>query len=388
MGNLMDYLKWRGDLDFQQSVFNDVDAAVLSMLCYMDAGQVPEDGSGNPLSEMAARLRKARGINRTESERLNMLRVLAPTRRFGQIRVLRYVNRVDAETSLQFSASLYQLPGEMAVLAFRGTDSTLVGWREDLMMSYETPVLSQTLAVETLERAVRCVSGPLRLLGHSKGGNLASYAAAHASPETQARILSVHSFDGPGLDDETTASEGYRAIAGRLHLLIPQGSVIGLLMDYHPEYTIVRSDASGMTQHDVFSWQVCGPDFITVEDTSFTSQLMDRTLHDWLNHCTKEQRRVFVDSVFRLLESMDASTTAEMKRNFVRKLPSLVQTFRELDNETRNVLILLGGRFVSLSATNAWNMGAGKELQQLVGMVTEQLGVLKGNGKQGNDNPA
>ena len=123
---------------------------------------------------------------------------------------------------------------------YKRQDNTLVGWREDFHMSFETPVPAQVEALAYLRRQAERTERPLRVAGHSKGGNLAAYAAAHLPPEIQRRILSVCSFDGPGLDEDTMNSPGYERIRPVLHSVLPQSSIVGLLMHYHPDYLVVR----------------------------------------------------------------------------------------------------------------------------------------------------
>ena len=377
MANLFDYLTWRGDLPLTLVPLGEADAALLAMLCYNDMGDLAATAEGLSLRDVAVYADACnKPANDLARRRLDALYAMAASRRFEGLRICRYVNRRDTAARVQFSA-MTAVTGDGAVLiCFRGTDSTLVGWREDFDMSYET-VPAQEAAVRYLAQTAAVLPGPILLTGHSKGGNLAFYASAHADEATQARIAAAYSFDGPGLDPATSAGEGYRRVEDRLKLYIPQSSVVGLLMDAHDRRQVVRSDAVGLMQHDVFSWQMSGPLFERAKETTFSSQLLDKSLHDWLNQATREQRHSFVDGVFRLLEASGAATTAEMKTLLVRNAPNVIQAGIDMDPDARRMLAQLAGRFVGLTTTNAWDMTLGEKWNQFTRAVSAAAGEVQ-----------
>jgi hypothetical protein len=253
---------------------------------------------------------------------------------------------------MQFAAVTFDLPDGTHYVAFRGTDSTIVGWREDFNMAFESPIPAQSAAVKYLAEAAAATTGPLIIGGHSKGGNLAVYAAAHADAEIQSRIRLIYSFDGPGLDDATMASEGYAGIASRIRSFVPQQSVVGLLMTYHPEYTVVKSDGVGLLQHDSFTWQVLGTGFIAVTELDVSSQLVDQTVHAWLSQVSKEQRKVFVDTIFDILEATGANTVKELLKDVPGRLPAVLKALQKVDFETARMVVTLWGQFVTIGASN------------------------------------
>lgn len=257
---------------------------------------------------------------------------------------------------MQFAAVTFDLPDGTHYVAFRGTDSTIVGWREDFNMAFESPVPAQSAAVKYLTEAAALTSGPLILGGHSKGGNLAVYAAAHADPMLQSRIRTVYSFDGPGLDDATMASEGYANIARRIRSFVPQQSVVGLLLTYHPEYTVVKSDGIGLLQHDSFTWQVLGTDFIAVTELDVGSQLVDHTVHEWLSKVTPDKRKIFIDTIFDILEATGANTVKELLKDVPGRVPAILKALQKVDFETAKMVVTLWGQFVQIGATNIFEL--------------------------------
>ena len=365
MANIMDYLVWRGDVALDYAPFNDVDSLILSELSYLT---FPEEDA--PIRDLGLSMP---AVNQDQFNFVHEIRALlsaaALTERFSGVQVLHPVAVTDQDRDMQFAAVTFELPGGLRYIAFRGTDSTIVGWREDFNMAFESPIPAQRAAVKYLTEAASLTDGPLIVGGHSKGGNLAVYAAAHAAPEIQRRIRTVYSFDGPGLDDATMASDGYAAIARRIRSFIPQQSVVGLLMTYHPEYTVVKSDGVGLFQHDSFTWQVLGAGFIAVTELDVSSQLVDHTVHEWLSRVSPEKRKIFIDTIFDILEASGANTIKELLRDVPGRVPAILKALQKVDAETRRMVIALWGQFVHIGATNIIELIR----QRLSPDTTEQL---------------
>ncbi len=348
MPNMMDYLAWRGDVTLDYGPFNDVDSLILASLSYLDYPEEPTQ-----IRDLGVRLPAVDELQLSFVHEIRaMLSAAAMTERFAGFRTGLPAAVTDGEREIQFAAVTFDLTDGSHYVAFRGTDSSIVGWREDFNMAFESPVPAQAAAVKYLNGVAARTSGPLILGGHSKGGNLAVYAAAHADPMLQSRIRAIYSFDGPGLDDATIASEGYANIARRIRSFVPQQSVIGLLLAYHPEYTVVKSNALSLLQHDSFSWQVLGTALLTATELDVSSQLVDQTVHAWLSKVSREERRVFVDTVFDILESAGASTVKELLRDVPDRVPAILKALSRVDAQTGKMILSLMGQFVSIGANN------------------------------------
>ncbi|MBQ4579956.1 MAG: DUF2974 domain-containing protein [Clostridia bacterium] len=352
MPNIMDYMAWRGDIAFGYSPLNDLDSLVFASLSYLT--YPAQSGLIRDLGVQLPPVDKAQFAHVHECRAL--LSAAAMTQRFAGIRVQHPVAVTDQDRDMQFAAVTFDLPDGSHYVAFRGTDSTIVGWREDFTMAFESPVPAQSAAVKYLKEAALLTDGPLILGGHSKGGNLAVYAAAHVDPMLQSRIRAIYSFDGPGLDDATVASQGYIAIARRIRSFVPQQSVVGLLLTYHPEYTVVKSDGVSLLQHDSFTWQVLGTDFIAVTELDVSSQLVDQTVHAWLSRSTPDQRRVFVNTIFDILEATGANTVKELARDVPGHAPAILKALQKVDFDTARMVITLFGQFISIGATNVYEL--------------------------------
>ena len=311
MGDILDYLAWRGDLSLEQAPFGPVDALALAAASYIHFDDLIPGGpeAPVPLGRTAERYLalppSRRGRSRGEKD-LALFRALADSPRFAGMGLCRYADTFLPEEETQFSALAVLLGDGSAFLAFRGTDATLVGWKEDFNMCFLDVVPAQLEAASYIGDFARRFPGPLVLGGHSKGGNLAVAGASLCPVKVRDRIKTVYSFDGPGFTDYLLARPGYQELLTRIRTFVPQSSVVGLLLGHEEPHTVIRSDQEGLFQHDPYSWQVLGPDFVQVEDIDSGSRRIDRALKTWLAGLTKRQRETVVDTLYDLLSSGDA----------------------------------------------------------------------------------
>lgn len=316
MGNIFDYLAWRGGLPVEQVPFGPVDALVLSVLSYVHFdGLVPECMEGAvPLGRTAERYLALpagqRGRCRCEHD-LDLLQALAAAPRFSGMNLACYACRFVPKDETQFAA-LTILPGDgSAFVAFRGTDGTLVGWKEDFNLSFLDLVPAQTEAAGYIQDFVQRFHGPVRLGGHSKGGNLAVTGAVLCPVRVRDRIREVYCFDGPGFNPYLLSQPGYQELRTRFQSFVPKSSVVGLLLTHEEPHTVIDSDQEGLFQHDPYSWQVLGGDFVRLDEVDAGSRMIDRALKDWLSGLTNRQRETVVDTLYELLSSGDAKTVKD-----------------------------------------------------------------------------
>jgi hypothetical protein len=318
MADMLDYLAWRGDIEFPQMPVNAVDALIFSTLSYIDFKDIVPDNPDQSISlQQAAEglLSLAEPEKRTRVKKdLELLQAAAKSARFDNIKMTFYRSILIAEEDTQFAAVTIFLEDGSAYIAFRGTDSTLTGWKEDFNMSFQSSIPSQHLALEYVQEFAAAHPVPLWMGGHSKGGNLAVFAAAKCGELLQKRIVEVYNQDGPGFSEEMMQDAGYRNILPKLRSYVPQSSVIGMLLEHEEPYTIIKSNQVGIMQHDPYSWQVLGPDFLRVEELTADSRFLDRTFKHWLSQMSNEERGAFFDTVFELLESTGAEHTGEIIR--------------------------------------------------------------------------
>ena len=351
MANMVDYLAWRGDISFEAAPWNEIDGLLIATLSYLDfhGGRDPK---GWTLEEMARIDLLLEGSSPSYPARKKAFESMAASKRFRGCRLHHAIAMTDQEIGMQFSALCLDLPDGTTCVAFRGTDNTIVGWREDFNMAYTTRVPAQEAAILYLARAAALSKRPLRLIGHSKGGNLAVYAAAFSKKKVQDRIESIWSYDGPGMNRETSQSEGYLRIKDKIRSYIPQTSIIGLLMDYFEPYTVVRSGAGGISQHEPMTWQIYGPRFETLESVDQTAVVVRDTLHEWLQNSTPEQRADFVDALFGMVETTKATRVSDLTGEKLKSLLTILGSRREVDPETRRAFTRLMAQAVTLGFGN------------------------------------
>ncbi len=351
MADITDYVAWRGDLSFEQSPWNDVDALIFASLSYLSF-QGTENARGVTLAQAKERELLLPMEHPLFGVRKAMFEAMADSVRFRDCRMHHFIAVTNAEKRMQFSAVCCDLPDGTLCVAFRGTDATLVGWREDMDMSLLEPVPAQEAAVYYLQRAMELDGRSVRVVGHSKGGNLAAYACAKAEPALQERLMGIWSFDGPGMAPDVFESEGYRRIRPGIHSLVPQTSIVGMMMCYHEPYTVVHAMAEGMQQHNPHTWQVRGPGFEVLEEIDDNARIISETLHEFLQQSDKEQRAAFLDAAFRMIESTGATSLGEIREDKLKSLWNAFTSGKELKPETRKQFNKVVGLFVSLGVGN------------------------------------
>lgn len=269
-----------------------------------------------------------------------LLAACASSDRYKDVAVLDFISDTDLLTDKQFSAVTFTPDSDLYFVAFRGTDNTVVGWKEDFNMSFITPVPSQAESVRYLSSVMdEYPSGTFVLTGHSKGGNLAIYSASFVSEAKQDSILEVFSFDGPGFPDEVLEEDGYQRMRDRIRLYVPKSSVIGMLLSRDLSYTAVDSNAlSGFRQHDIYTWMITEGAFVLAEGVDDQSRFFDRTIRSTLATLDDNEREELVDLIFSLAEDTGKSTFASMKEQFLRSALSIVKGFSELTENEQDVL--------------------------------------------------
>ena len=355
--NIIDYLKWRGDLSFGQTPLNDVDSLILSQIIYIPfEGIVPSVRSTRTITLKNACDKFFNMYDETKSslgallpkEIFDLFRLAGESVRFGKIRLSRYTNKINHETEIQFCAMTVFIDELNEVfIDFRGTDDTLVGGKEDFNMGFMTPVPSQTEAVKYFSYVInRCLcendSLKIRLGGHSKGGNLAVFAATfvreQAETSIQDRIECIYNFDGPGFDDKVIQSEEYMRTREKIKTIIPQSSVVGMLLGHEEGYTVVKSNQVGLLQHDALSWEVMGTEFICLESVTDSSIVLDKTLKTWIKSMDTVSAERFVTALFEILSATDARTLTELMTGKNRSISVMMKAYAGEDEDTKRML--------------------------------------------------
>ena len=347
MPNVLDYLEWRGDLTFTEAPLNEVDNLIFCLLSYVDLdGIVPGTAHDRGITVRAAAAEYCFSHPVTgdrplgfiiPADILTLFRRMAHTRRYRDLLLTHFVSETSEERQTQFAALTIRLPDEGLFAAFRGTDDTVVGWKEDFNLSFMDEIPAQRRAAEYLNALDLPPDTPLYVGGHSKGGNLAVWGAVHANDEVRRLIRQVYSNDGPGFSAGTVKSESYQSLSDRIRVILPEDSLVGLLLDRDPRYTVIKSNRKGLFQHDGLSWEVLGGQFLRADGLSSVGKRNDTVIRERIDAMTLDERQDFIRLMFTLLESTGAKTLTELHHGRVRAAMTALKTFREMpeaDQET------------------------------------------------------
>ena len=348
MANLLDYLTWRGDINFTQSPLNPVDNIIFSQLSYLPLdGIVPGPGEKEGIGlSLAAKILTEKLQDSTSDfksmvmykEDPALISALGDSTRFGNCQLFGYVNHIDSDREVQFSALCIYTGDGSCFIAFRGTDFSFVGWKEDANMSFKDVIPAQLEAVKYLEKMASAISGPLRLGGHSKGGNLAIYAASNCGKNIQQRITEIYSNDAPGFQKNVIASEGFAAIKDRIRSFVPQSSVVGMVFEHGWDHTVIKSTQTGILQHDLYSWEVTRNNMVNVDKVDISSRFVDKTLKDWIGSLDYEHREQFLDALYAILNASETKSIRELEKSWFKAVGRMIKSLGNIDESKRNLI--------------------------------------------------
>ena len=351
MANIFDYLTDVQYDSFYDLPLNELDILALTELTYLSFDNLL-DQPVNRLSDVATRVPRETNML-TNKERLQLLDQLSQHKRFKNSKLSNFVNDIDTEQQKQFAAMTYRLDLDTYLIVFRGTDDSIIGWKEDFHMTYMKEIPAQKHALEYLEDFfTQHPKQKVIVAGHSKGGNLAVYAASQIQPELQDKISAVYTYDAPGLQAHLTETTGYQDVITKIHRFVPQGSVIGMMLEVPDAPIVVKSTAlGGIAQHSTFSWQTEDNHFVQLESISSESLQIKDTLKEWVDSVPDEKLELYFDLFFgTILESGISSINELSSKNAIDHVRQLVSQAQTLEPEQVEILknltqLLLDARF-------------------------------------------
>ena len=360
MKNMLDYIKEFGHVSFEERAFSEIDALVLTELEYLPLEKVvPSDENGEnfvTVKEIAEYMQEhkqelfAENPMMMTEERHEVSQVIADAPRYQSLKFFGVVSEWDKDTTKQFAAVTVEVEPSVRLVVFRGTDDTLIGWKEDFLMTYSPLVAAQTDAKEYLAKQASLWGGDLMISGHSKGGNLAIYAAATQEEDVQLRIVDIFCFDSPGLYRSVLETKGYQNIVPLAMRYIPQDSLVGLMLESEVPYVIVKSNATGAMQHSAMTWEIENGQFIKMEKLTKNSQLNDQTFKKWTESVSDEELELFWNVFFELLFNAGIDTVNDLYGQFMHYVQEFLKAAGNMDEEkrellTRIALLLVSTRF-------------------------------------------
>lgn len=339
MPTIFDYLKANQYDSFYDKDFTVLDALALTELAYLPFEDlVPAEISVQnyiSLQHLAEQFEeKFQGkyppLGMVNAHRLKLLSYLSSFKRYKHIRALGFANDVSLDSQKQFAAITYQIRPKEYLVVFRGTDDSIIGWKEDFHLTYMKEIPAQLAARDYLKEVLDKLDSKVWLAGHSKGGNLATYAACHVETSIQDRVQKVYSFDAPGLHSSIRNSDNFKAIEGKILSIIPENSIVGMMLDTPDTDLVVKSKTFGLLQHLMVSWEIEGDQFKVVPKVTEDSIQVDQTLKSWTASLSEEELRDFFDLFFGLFIEAGIYRFGDITVDTPVKIQKLIENRRNL----------------------------------------------------------
>ncbi len=343
--NITEYIENCGGTTFGERPVNQIDALIFSELTYLNyTGVVGWGKPAHTLQSLAEHADELTVDNLLPKSNRRLLEAAAASERFKDVKVGYFSERNDETKEIRYASVTFVLPDGAAFVAFRGTDITILGWKEDFNMAFRRKIPSQELAVDYLNKIAAETEGGLYVCGHSKGGNLAVYASVFCDPSVRSRIIAVYNNDGPGFHDSIFELGEYKEIEDRIYKTLPHDSLIGILLFHTQNYKVVRSKSVLIGQHNPFAWSVEDENsFEELPDITANAKIFDNTFYEFIGGMEEDDRRKFVDALFTVIGASGAKTIFDFKDKPFGKLHKMRMAFTELSDESKK-LVLTGGK--------------------------------------------
>ena len=356
MDTILEYIERYSDCTFEEMPFNDVDSLILCQLAYLKFDGIVPSVNSLEDSVVLKDLPQMEGYERIFSdvryEKPNraLMKGLLESKRFRTLKMNCFIDMVEREWEMQFSAITYILENGPVYVAFRGTDENMVGWKEDFNMVYLAPVPAQEYSVKYLNTVASRVRCPFIVGGHSKGGNLAIYSAMYCKPQVREKITKVYSMDGPGFRPETLEAGDYVSLADRVVRILPHSSLFGMIFAADLSYRVIESKSIGIAQHDPYNWIVKEDHFMPVKKIYGTRMQMDNALNAWLLSLNEEQVRVFGDTMYHVMLASKTDNLIDLTADWKKSVNGIITAMKEVDEDSKKVLKEVMRAFFEIAA--------------------------------------
>lgn len=349
--NIVDYVKTNFN-SFSESPLNELDAAVFSELTYYHYAEFLKNHKEKIAIKDLYDFSKLRRFLERPAFKQNdyeLITSMCGNPRFKDIVITKFKRISSPKKNEQFSAITLILPTGDLVVAYRGTDSTLIGWKEDFDMAYKSPVPSQVDAASYLKEILfKFRKRKVYIVGHSKGGNLAVYSFLLLNAKQKKRIPAVYSFDGPGFGEETSKKTNIELYRNKIIKFVPEQSIIGMIYDNASNCAIVKSESSWLSQHNLYNWHIAGDTFVAVDKLSSLIEEVDIAVNEWVEKVSNEKKELLVETFYKLVNQAGIENSVEMVQEKKKSLLSILDKYKELDKETRLEIKRVLKSFVSL----------------------------------------
>ena len=337
--NILNYAENKKE-SFEQSPFNRVDAVILCWVSYYTFPDYLKGETSVALKDfdnhglLPDKRMYAEAFN--PRKRKKLFRLLEKNPRYENLEFCDYRDERDETQEKQFAAVSIKISENKYFVAFRGTDPSFTGWKEDFNLACQYPVPSQKSAAEYLKTQMRKFpDAEFYCGGHSKGGNIAVYSAVYSDKELQNRIISVFNFDGPGFINDVYSELGYENISDKIIKIVPQSSFVGMLLETRECYEIVKSRNLSILQHDPFSWTIKDDDYVYLKDRSKFSIRLEKAINKWLKEIPVPERTRMIKMVYGAITALGMRDINEFNRTLYKQIPALYKRYKNLGQEDK-----------------------------------------------------
>ncbi|WP_302170866.1 Mbeg1-like protein [uncultured Streptococcus sp.] len=345
MAHLIDYLEKVENLTFDQEPLNILDKVCINEIGYLTYEKwLTASDLKKPINLHDFAEGKELNPDYTfmvTKERVELAEAMVRSRRFAGLSLSNYRSVLDKEVEKQFAAMIFSLPElDYHQLVFRGTDDSVIGWKEDFQLTYSREIPAHRSAMTFLEDHLPNLSGCITVSGHSKGGNLALYSAVQSSPALREKIAELLLLDSPGLMKSLLEKPSYQELKAKMTVIRPQDSVVGVMLYWDRPAQLVAAEGIGFAQHNALTWEVdlTTNDFVYVDQPTELSQRLEETFQEWIETLPNQQLKQVCDLVFDTILDSGIESLDDIGIQALPQLGQMLQEFGNLSDKQKKVL--------------------------------------------------
>ena len=345
MPNLIDYLEKVKELTFNQEPLNILDKVCINEIGYLTfekwltASDLQKTINLHDYAE-------GKDLNPDYSfmvtkERVELAKAMVRSRRFAGLNLSDYRSVLDKEVEKQFAAMIFSLPElDYQHIVFRGTDDSVIGWKEDFQLTYSREIPAHRSAIAFLSEHLPNLSGHITVSGHSKGGNLALYSAIQSSTALREQIAELLLLDSPGLMKPLLEKPSYQGLKAKMTVIRPQDSVVGVMLYWDTAAQLVAAEGIGFAQHNALTWEVdlVANDFVYEDQPTELSQRLKETFQEWIETLPNQELKLVCDLFFDTILDSGIESLDDISIKTLPKLGQLLQEFGNLTDQQKKVL--------------------------------------------------
>ena len=338
MATIKEYLKYYKSLTFNECKLNINDVLLFTELSYIDWHNiVPEDNNKITLKEAFNIYQKTKNVYLSTFMKGNIanLKDIYTSTRYKDIYLSNYKEYVDNEK--QFGALKIHFDNKVFI-SYKGTNGTIIGWKEDFTLGYHFPIISQEYAINYLNKVITSEDKEIYIGGHSKGGNLAMTSVMYIKEDIFNRIKTIYNLDGPGFRDKEYTSSNFKKILPKLQVYVPEDTIVGMLLNTSNNKYIVKSTARGVLSHNMNTWQ-CFGEFLEKGKQSKLSITIDNRIKSWFKNYNDKEMERMINAIFNILENNNIKEFKEIKNLKWSQIVKLISEVNDIDSATKKLYL-------------------------------------------------